>query len=73
MASLLNKTHIFSLLRSNPQFLAKDKALSKFKSHKQGVKRIKKFGDIFIIVIVAGCCYELYVRPTTREEARKPE
>ncbi|KAK9669385.1 hypothetical protein RND81_13G126300 [Saponaria officinalis] len=51
--------------------LAKDPALSKFKSHKQGVKRIKKIGDVLTVIVVASCCYEIYVRATTREEARK--
>ncbi|GLU12219.1 hypothetical protein SLE2022_289170 [Rubroshorea leprosula] len=51
--------------------LAADPALSRFKSHKKGVKTIKRIGDILTIVVVAGCCYEIYVRATMREEARK--
>ncbi|XP_074316872.1 succinate dehydrogenase subunit 7A, mitochondrial-like [Silene latifolia] len=53
--------------------LEKDPALSKFKSHKQSVKRIKRFGDVLTIIVVAGCCYEIYVKATTRAEARKQE
>ncbi|XP_074284450.1 succinate dehydrogenase subunit 7A, mitochondrial-like [Silene latifolia] len=93
MASFLNKTQLFSHLRSTQKkgssfaqpsrgyhidlaerekaLLAKDPALSKFKSHKQGVKRIKRFGDVLTVIVVAGCCYEIYVGATMREDARK--
>ncbi|KAK2965116.1 hypothetical protein RJ640_005279 [Escallonia rubra] len=51
--------------------LAKDPALEPFKSHKKSVKRLKRVGDVLTIVVVAGCCYEIYVRAVMREEARK--
>ncbi|XP_047314801.1 succinate dehydrogenase subunit 7B, mitochondrial-like isoform X2 [Impatiens glandulifera] len=51
--------------------LAEDPVLSRFKSHKTGVRRIKRIGDVLTIVVVAGCCYEIYVRAVMREEARK--
>ncbi|KAF8037147.1 hypothetical protein BT93_B0152 [Corymbia citriodora subsp. variegata] len=43
----------------------------RFKSHKKGVKRLKRIGDVLTIVVVAGCCYEIYVKAVMREEARK--
>ncbi|CAK8566801.1 unnamed protein product [Lathyrus sativus] len=51
--------------------LAEDSALKPFKSYKQSVKRLRKIGDVLTIVVVAGCCYEIYVKAATREEARK--
>ncbi|XP_010547803.1 PREDICTED: succinate dehydrogenase subunit 7B, mitochondrial-like isoform X2 [Tarenaya hassleriana] len=42
--------------------LAEDAALSKFKSHKKGVRRVKRIGDVLTIIVVAGCCYEIYVK-----------
>ncbi|XP_038880267.1 succinate dehydrogenase subunit 7A, mitochondrial-like [Benincasa hispida] len=51
--------------------LAEDPSLRRFKSHKKGVSRIKRIGDILTIVVVAGGCYEIYVKATMREEARQ--
>ncbi|XP_062116330.1 succinate dehydrogenase subunit 7B, mitochondrial-like [Humulus lupulus] len=51
--------------------LAEDPSLKRFKSHKTNVKRLTRFGDVLTIVIVAGCCYEIYTRAVMREEARK--
>ncbi|XP_054822095.1 succinate dehydrogenase subunit 7B, mitochondrial-like isoform X2 [Prosopis cineraria] len=51
--------------------LAEDPSLKPFKSYKKSVSRIKRIGDVLTIVVVAGCCYEIYVRAVTREEARK--
>ncbi|KAF8407958.1 hypothetical protein HHK36_007098 [Tetracentron sinense] len=51
--------------------LEEDPALKRFKSHKKNVWRLKRIGDVLTIVVVAGCCYEIYVRATMREEARK--
>ncbi|XP_050221533.1 succinate dehydrogenase subunit 7A, mitochondrial [Mercurialis annua] len=51
--------------------LAEDPALRRFKSHKTGVRRLKRVADVLTIVVVAGCCYEIYVKATMREEARK--
>ncbi|XP_016203179.1 succinate dehydrogenase subunit 7B, mitochondrial isoform X1 [Arachis ipaensis] len=51
--------------------LAEDAALRPFKSYKQSVKKLKKVGDILTIVVVAGCCYEIYVKAAMREAARK--
>ncbi|CAA2956954.1 succinate dehydrogenase subunit 7B, mitochondrial-like isoform X2 [Olea europaea var. sylvestris] len=51
--------------------LAEDPALKRFKSHKKSVRRLKIIGDALTIIVVAGCCYEIYVKATMREEARK--
>ncbi|KAE9604381.1 putative succinate dehydrogenase (quinone) [Lupinus albus] len=51
--------------------LAEDAALKPFKSYKRSVKQLKRIGDVLTIVVVAGCCYEIYVKATTREETRK--
>ncbi|KAI3430003.1 uncharacterized protein J3R85_008514 [Psidium guajava] len=51
--------------------LAPDPVLRRFKSHKKGVKRLKRIGDVLTIVVVAGCCYEIYVKAVMREEARE--
>ncbi|KAL2935979.1 Succinate dehydrogenase subunit 7B mitochondrial [Bienertia sinuspersici] len=48
--------------------LEKDSALSRFKSSNQGVKRIKKIGDVLSIIVVAGCCYEIYVSATVSKQ-----
>ncbi|XP_072052207.1 uncharacterized protein, partial [Arachis hypogaea] len=53
------------------QLLAEDAALKPFKSYKQSVKKLKKVGDILTIVVVAGCCYEIYVKAAMREAARR--
>ncbi|XP_022767640.1 succinate dehydrogenase subunit 7A, mitochondrial-like [Durio zibethinus] len=50
--------------------LAKDPSLSRFKSYKKNVWRLKRIGDVLTIVVVAGCCYEIYVKAAMREEAR---
>lgn len=36
------------------QLLAEDSALKPFKSYKQSVKKLRKFGDVLTIVVVAG-------------------
>ncbi|KAI4343779.1 hypothetical protein L6164_011089 [Bauhinia variegata] len=51
--------------------LAEDPSLKPFKSYKKSVKRLKRIGDVLTIVVVAGCCYEIYVKAVMREEARK--
>ncbi|KAK6924886.1 hypothetical protein RJ641_009212 [Dillenia turbinata] len=51
--------------------LAKDPSLTRFKSYKKSVWKLKRVGDVLTIVVVAGCCYEIYVKATMREEARK--
>ncbi|CAK9330184.1 unnamed protein product [Citrullus colocynthis] len=51
--------------------LAEDPSLSRFRSHKKDVSRLKRIGDVLTIVVVAGCCYEIYVKATMREEARQ--
>ncbi|XP_010550634.1 PREDICTED: succinate dehydrogenase subunit 7A, mitochondrial-like [Tarenaya hassleriana] len=51
--------------------LAEDAALRRFKSHKKGVHRVKKIGDVLTIVVVAGCCYEIYVKTMMKEGARE--
>ncbi|KAJ8559820.1 hypothetical protein K7X08_003878 [Anisodus acutangulus] len=50
--------------------LAADPSLKHFKSHKQSVRILKRVGDVLTIVVVAECCYEIYVRAVMREEAR---
>lgn len=51
--------------------LAPDPALDRFKSYKKSVWRLKRIGDVLTVVVVAGCCYEIYVKAVMREEARK--
>ncbi|XP_043703249.1 succinate dehydrogenase subunit 7B, mitochondrial-like [Telopea speciosissima] len=51
--------------------LEEDPALKRFKSYKKSVWRVKRMGDVLTIVVVAGCCYEIYVKAVMREEARK--
>ncbi|XP_010678699.2 succinate dehydrogenase subunit 7A, mitochondrial [Beta vulgaris subsp. vulgaris] len=51
--------------------LAKDPALNRFKSNKQGVKRMKRVGDVLTIVVAAGCCYGVYVRANMSKEAKQ--
>lgn len=36
------------------QLLEKDSALSRFKSYKQGAKRIRRVGDVLTVIVVAG-------------------
>ncbi|XP_039037248.1 succinate dehydrogenase subunit 7A, mitochondrial-like isoform X2 [Hibiscus syriacus] len=50
--------------------LAEDPSLRRFKSYKKSVWRLKRIGDVLTIVVVAGCCCEIYVKATLREEAR---
>ncbi|KAI3785758.1 hypothetical protein L1987_44883 [Smallanthus sonchifolius] len=70
MDSLLKRT-TFSSLRSHHQLLAKDPALERFKSYRKSASNIRRVGDYLTIAVVAGCCYEIYVRAVTREETRK--
>ncbi|XP_027338826.1 succinate dehydrogenase subunit 7B, mitochondrial isoform X1 [Abrus precatorius] len=51
--------------------LAEDSALKPFKSYKRSVKQLKRIGDVLTVVVVAGCCYEIYVRAVAREESQK--
>ncbi|XP_027942427.1 succinate dehydrogenase subunit 7B, mitochondrial-like isoform X2 [Vigna unguiculata] len=51
--------------------LAEDSILKPFKSYKKSVKQLKRIGDVLTVVVVAGCCYEIYVRAVTREDAQK--
>ncbi|XP_022735756.1 succinate dehydrogenase subunit 7A, mitochondrial-like [Durio zibethinus] len=50
--------------------LAEDPSLRRFNSYKKSVRRLKRIGDVLTIVVVAGCCYEIYVKAVMREEAR---
>ncbi|XP_058195563.1 succinate dehydrogenase subunit 7B, mitochondrial-like [Rhododendron vialii] len=51
--------------------LSEDPSLKRFKSCKKSVWRLKRIGNVLTIVVVAGCCYEIYVKAVMREEARK--
>ncbi|KAK0587850.1 hypothetical protein LWI29_029966 [Acer saccharum] len=51
--------------------LAEDPALKRYKSTHKSVRLVKRLGDVLTLVVVAGCCYEIYVRAVMREEARK--
>ncbi|KAJ0048545.1 succinate dehydrogenase subunit 7A, mitochondrial [Pistacia vera] len=42
--------------------LAEDPILNRYKSSKDGVRRLKRLGDVLTIVVVAGCCYEIYAK-----------
>ncbi|XP_018488789.1 succinate dehydrogenase subunit 7A, mitochondrial [Raphanus sativus] len=48
--------------------LAENDALRRFKSHKKGVRQLKKAGDVLTLVLLAGCCYEIYARATLQKE-----
>ncbi|KAK8465811.1 hypothetical protein PHAVU_009G181300 [Phaseolus vulgaris] len=50
--------------------LAEDSTLKPFKSYKKSVKQLKRIGDVLTVVVVAGCCYEIYVRAVDREEVQ---
>ncbi|XP_021292401.1 succinate dehydrogenase subunit 7A, mitochondrial-like isoform X2 [Herrania umbratica] len=50
--------------------LAEDPSLKRFKSYKKSVWRLKRIADVLTVVVVAGCCYEIYVKAVMREEAR---
>ncbi|KAK1273851.1 hypothetical protein QJS04_geneDACA007892 [Acorus gramineus] len=47
--------------------LEEDPALKKYKSNKAGVRRIKKIGNALLIVTVAACSYEMYVKAGIRK------
>ncbi|XXG55414.1 hypothetical protein AAC387_Pa03g3088 [Persea americana] len=49
--------------------LEEDPALKKYKSYKRSVWRLKRVGDVPTIVVVAGCCYEIYVRARMKKAA----
>ncbi|ERM99588.1 hypothetical protein AMTR_s00088p00136290 [Amborella trichopoda] len=51
--------------------LEEDPALKRFKSHKKTVWRLKRVGDVLTVVVVAGCCYEIYVRTVKRNAERE--
>ncbi|KAK3035818.1 hypothetical protein RJ639_034634, partial [Escallonia herrerae] len=67
----LKEARMMVAVEATVVLLAKDPALEPFKSHKKSVKRLKRVGDVLTMVVVAGCCYEIYVRAVMREEARK--
>ncbi|CAF1708098.1 hypothetical protein Bca4012_005977 [Brassica carinata] len=48
--------------------LAQNDALRRFKSHKKGVGHLKRVGDVLTLVVLAGCCYEIYARATVQKE-----
>ncbi|ESQ45784.1 hypothetical protein EUTSA_v10010853mg [Eutrema salsugineum] len=50
--------------------LAEDGALRRFKSHKKGVHQLKRIGDVLTVIVVAGCCYEIYARAVMKKEAQ---
>ncbi|ESQ31662.1 hypothetical protein EUTSA_v10005150mg [Eutrema salsugineum] len=50
--------------------LAEDATLKRFKSHKKGVHRLRKIGDVLTVVVIAGCCYEIYVKAVMKNEAK---
>ncbi|XP_050377735.1 succinate dehydrogenase subunit 7B, mitochondrial [Argentina anserina] len=50
--------------------LAADPSLRRFKSHKQGVLAIKRLRKVLTVAVVAGFCYEIYVKVMMPEEAR---
>ncbi|XP_023636290.1 succinate dehydrogenase subunit 7B, mitochondrial isoform X2 [Capsella rubella] len=49
--------------------LAEDSALKRFKSHKKSVHKLKRIGDVLTVVVVGGCCYEIFVKAAMRKEA----
>ncbi|KAL5544263.1 hypothetical protein UlMin_008047 [Ulmus minor] len=69
--SLSRRQYHIELGEREKALLAEDPALKRFKSNKNAVRRVKRLGDVLTIVVVAGCCYEIYVKAVMREEARK--
>ncbi|XP_040990523.1 succinate dehydrogenase subunit 7B, mitochondrial-like [Juglans microcarpa x Juglans regia] len=69
--SLIRRAYHMELGPREKALLADDPALKRFKSHKKSVWRLKRVGDVLTLVVVAGCCYEIYVKAVMREEARK--
>ncbi|XVF12142.1 hypothetical protein REPUB_Repub08aG0088700 [Reevesia pubescens] len=65
-----NRTFHVELGDREKALLAEDPSLRQFKSYKKSVWRVKRIGDVLTIVVVAGCCYEIYVKTVMREEAR---
>ncbi|XP_057442998.1 succinate dehydrogenase subunit 7B, mitochondrial-like [Lotus japonicus] len=51
--------------------LAEDAALKPFKSYKKSVKQLRRIGDVLTIVVVAGCCYEIYVKAVVKESQKQ--
>ncbi|XP_077222235.1 succinate dehydrogenase subunit 7B, mitochondrial-like [Tasmannia lanceolata] len=51
------------------ELLKEDPALKKFKSYKKSVWRLKRVGDALTIVVVAGCCYQIYVSTVMKKAA----
>ncbi|KAK1310944.1 hypothetical protein QJS10_CPA08g01921 [Acorus calamus] len=47
--------------------LEEDPALKNYKSNKAGVRRIKKIGNALLILTVAACSYEMYVKAGIRK------
>ncbi|XP_039065282.1 succinate dehydrogenase subunit 7A, mitochondrial-like isoform X2 [Hibiscus syriacus] len=68
--SLQNRAFHVELGDREKALLAEDPSLRRFKSYKKSVWRLKRIGDVLTIVVVAGCCYEIYVKAVLREEAR---
>ncbi|KAL5725276.1 hypothetical protein ACHQM5_008436 [Ranunculus cassubicifolius] len=51
--------------------LREDPILKRFKSQKRNVNVLRRMGDVLAAVVIAGCCYQVYVRSVMREEAQK--
>ncbi|GLJ49786.1 hypothetical protein SUGI_1057250 [Cryptomeria japonica] len=53
--------------------LEEDPALKKFKSYKKGIWRLQRAGDVISIIVVAGCCYEIYHRTMKKKAEREQQ
>ncbi|XP_050379306.1 succinate dehydrogenase subunit 7B, mitochondrial-like [Argentina anserina] len=50
--------------------LAADPSLRRFKSHKKGVLAIRRIRKLLPLVVLAGCCYEIYIKAGMKQEAK---
>jgi len=51
--------------------LEEDPALKKFKSHKNSIRRMQRARDILTIVVISGCCYEIYYKTMMKKAERE--
>ena len=50
--------------------LEEDPALKKFKSRKNSFRRMQRARDILTIIVISGCCYEIYYKTMEKKVER---
>ena len=50
--------------------LEEDPALKKFKSHKNSIRQMQRARDILTIIVISGCCYEIYYKTMAKKVER---